>query len=445
MSQNKFHRRMLLKGFLGGALVSIGLPALEIFLNDSGSAYADEGPGDSGFPQRFGLFFWGNGMLPDRWTPEKEGSDWELSEQLAPLANVKEYITVVTGTGLGVPNTTPHAAGAGGILSGAPLLDPYSNDSFSIQSIDQVIAEKTKENTFFPSLEFGAKPGGGLSYNGPNSRNPPESSPLAFFNHVFGGTFQLPGAEPIVDPTLALRRSVLDAVMGDISWLKTKVGQADQIRLEQHFEGVRGLEKRLARLEEDPPNLAACEFPTQPLEAYPDIEGRPQLQEKNQIMSEIAAMAFACDRTRVFSNFFTSPVNNNLFTDAVAGHHQLTHDEPGDQPQVHAINLQCMEALARQIEALAAIEEGEGTLLDNCVLFGTSEHGLAQTHSFEEMPIVLAGSCGGKLKTNMHYRSAASENSSKVLLTICRAMGLDQSSFGAEGGKVTDGLGAIEA
>ena len=207
---------------------------------------------------------------------------------------------------------------------------------------------------------------------------------------------------------------------------------------------LRGLEKRLGRLEEDPPNLAACAFPTQPETDYPDIDGRPQLQEKNAIMSEIAAMALACDRTRVFSNFFTTPVNNNLFTDASAGHHQLTHDEPGEQPEVHAITLQCIAALAKQIEALAAIEEGEGTLLDNCVVFGTSEHGLAQTHSFEEMPIVLAGSCGGKLKTNMHYRSLATENSSKVLLTLCRAMGLDQPSFGEEGGKVTDGLGMVE-
>ena len=169
MSHRTLHRRYLLKGLLGGALVTIGLPPLEIFLNDSGSAYADEGTGGSGFPRRFGLFFWGNGMLPKRWTPAAEGTDWELSDQLAPLASVKEYVTVVTGTGLGVPNTRPHTAGAGGILSGAPLVDPYNNDSFSTKTIDQVIAEKTKEFTFFPSLEFGAKPGGGLSYNGPNS------------------------------------------------------------------------------------------------------------------------------------------------------------------------------------------------------------------------------------------------------------------------------------
>jgi len=444
MSRFTLHRRTLLKGVLGGAAVSIGLPALDIFRHGTGTAWAQGEPGGSGFPQRFGLFYWGNGILPARWTPEREGSDWALSDQLAPLAGVKEYITVVTGTRLGLPNTKPHGAGAAGILSGAPLLDPYNNDSFATKSIDQVIAEKTKEHTFFPSLEFGAKPGAGLSYNGPNSRNPPESSPLAFFNHVFGGTFQLPGAEPIVDPTLALRRSVLDAVMSDLTRLKGHVGQADRARLDQHFEGIRGLEKRLARLEEDPPNLASCAMPSRPMDAYPDIEGRPQLQEKNAIMSEIAAMAFACDRTRVFSNFFTTPVNNNLFPNASAGHHQLTHDEPGEQPEVHAITLQCVQALATQIEALKAVPEGDGTLLDNCLLLGVSEHGLAQTHSFDEMPIVLAGSCGGKLKTDMHYRSLAGENSSKVLLTVCRAMGLDLSSFGTEGGEVTEGLGAIE-
>ena len=135
MSRFSLHRRTVLKGVLGGAVVSIGLPALEIFDRRAGHALAQDGPGASGFPQRFALFYWGNGILPARWTPEREGADWALSDQLAPLATVKEYITVVTGTGLGVPNTTPHSAGAGGILSGAPLLDPYSNDSFSTKSI----------------------------------------------------------------------------------------------------------------------------------------------------------------------------------------------------------------------------------------------------------------------------------------------------------------------
>ena len=444
MRSNKFNRRSLLKGVLAGSVVTIGLPALELFLNSHGSAFAEEGGGSSGFPRRFGLFFWGNGIIPERWVPTTDGPDWEMSQQLEPLSHLRDVISVVTGTRVGVPNTAPHFAGAAGLLSGTPLADAYGDNTFAAPSIDQLIAAKLGESTRFRSLEFGAEPGSGLSYNGPNSTNPPEKSPLALFERVFGGNFQLGGDGPIVDPTLALRRSVLDAVMDDISSLKATVGSTDKQRLEQHFESIRGLEKRLAKLEEDPPNLAACAIPAEPLSEYPDILGRPQLSAKNRAFCDVVALALACDQTRVFSNFFTYPVSNNLFPEAPAGHHQLTHDELGDQPEVHKITLQCVEELAYQIESLQKIQEGDGTLLDHMVLLGSTEVSLGKTHSLEEFPVVLAGGCDGKLKTGIHYRSVGAENTSKVMLSIIRATGVDAASFGSEGGEATDGLSVIE-
>ncbi len=437
-------RRTLLKGLLGGSVVTLGLPALELFFDPTRTARAQGGGGDSGFPRRFGLFFWGNGILPERWVPTGEGDAWALSEQLAPLAGLEDVLTIVSGTKLGVPNTSPHFAGAAGILSGAPVGDAYGENTFILPSIDQVVAAKLGELTRFRSLEFGANPGPGLSFNGPSSRNPPEKSPFALFERVFGAGFTLPGEEPIVDPSLGLRRSILDAVMGDIAGLQQRVGAADRERLEQHFEGIRGLEKRLAKLEEDPPNLAACALPTEPLADYPDVEGRPKLQEKNAAFAEIAAFALACDQTRVFSNWFTYPVNNTLFAGAPSGHHQLTHDEPDPQPEVHKIVLQCIEALATQIRALRAVPEGDGTLLDHMVLLGTSDVSLGKTHSLEEFPLVLAGGCSGRLVTGHHYRSPSSENASKVLLSVIRAVGLDAASYGDQGGQATEGLSAIE-
>lgn len=437
-------RRSLLKGLLGGATVTLGLPALEVFMNNHGTALAEDGPAASGFPRRFGLFFWGNGMLPDRWVPTGLGAGWQPSEQLQPLAHLRDLITVVTGTKLGVPNSRPHFAGLAGILSGAPVVDAYGQDTFALPSIDQVIARGFGDVTRFGSLEFGAAPMAGVSFNGPNSRNPPESSPARLFQRVFGGGFQLPGAEPIVDPKLALRRSILDAVAGDIARVQAVVGQNDRQRLQQHLDGVRSIERRLARLEEDPPNLAACALPTEPLADYPDIEGRPQLQEKNTILAEIIAMAMACDQTRVFSNTFSYPVTNILFRGAPAGHHQLTHDEPDPQPMVHQIVLQCIEAYAMQVEALRNVQEGAGTLLDSCAVLGTSDISLGKTHALDEFPVLIAGSCGGRLKQGIHYRSPGAENTSKAMLSIIRATGVNATSYGAEGGFVTDGLSAIE-
>jgi hypothetical protein len=436
-------RRTLLRGLAGGALVTLGLPALEVFLNDHGTALAEDGPGASGFPRRFGLFFWGNGVLPDRWVPATIGANWQPSEQLAPLAHLTDRVTVVTGTKLGVPNSRPHFAGLSGVLCGAPVLDAYGQDTFALPSIDQLIAKGLGDVTRFASLEFGAAPSDGVSFNGPNSRNPPEPSPAALFARIFGGGFQLPGAEPIVDPRLALRRSILDAVATDLSKIKQVAGAADRARLDQHLEGVRSIERRLARLEEDPPNLAACAMPPSPLADYPDLEGRPQLQEKNAIFCELVAMALACDQTRVFSNMFSYPVTNILFEGAPSGHHQLTHDEPDPQPEVHRITLQCITAYARQVEALANVAEGAGTLLDSCALLGTSDVSLGKTHGLDEFPLLIAGSAGGRLKQGIHHRAAA-ENTSHVMLSLVRAVGVNAPSYGAEGGYVTDGMSDIE-
>lgn len=435
-------RRTLLKGLLGGSVVTVGLPALEIFLNTHGTAYAD----GTLLPRRFGLFFWGNGNIPERWVPALagEGDAWELSEQLAGLASIKDRLTVVTGMQAKVPNIVPHNSGAGAILSAAPLLIEGDSDTFSQPSIDQVIAAEIGGETRFRSLEFGVKSGGGRSFNGPHSQNPSEDNPYAMFERVFGAGFTAPGEDPIIDPTIGLRRSVLDAVLEDANRLKDRVGTADKARLDQHLDGIRDLERRLARLEEDPPDLASCARPTEPDVDYPDIEGRPQMSAMSRAHADVAAMALACDQTRIFSHWFHHPVGNVLFEGAPDGHHNLTHDEPGDQPWVHEITLMCLEEYRYLVEALRAVPEGDGTLLDNCVVMATSEISLGRTHSLDDMPLLLAGSACGRLKTDVHYRSTTAESSTKVLLSILRAMGLNRADYGVDDALVSEGLSAIE-
>lgn len=437
-------RRTLLKGILGGAVVGLGLPPLEIFMNSHGTAYGAEGGGVSGFPRRFGLFWWGNGVLPDRWTPLSDGKDWEPSVLLQPLRGLRDRITVITGTELGVPNSRPHGAGEAGFLTGSELLDPYGDNTFPSASLDQVIAQAIGGTTNYASLEVGALPGSSRSYNGPHSVNPSETDPIALYQRLFGPTFTLPGEDPIIDPTLALRRSVLDAVTAELTSLKARVGKTDQTRLDQHFEGMRALEKRLAKLESAPPVLAACERPEEPTDWYPDIEGRAQLAEKNRATCDIIAMALACDMTRVFSNWFTGPVSNPLFPGAPAGHHQLTHDEPGEQKAVEHIVTQIMESFAYQVQSLASVEEGDGNLLDSMVCIGTSEISLGRTHALDDFPLLLAGSAGGRLREGVHLRSTGGEKTGKVTLSVLRALGIEAASWGSDGGYVDSGYSAYE-
>ncbi len=441
MRRSGLTRRSLLRGLLaGGAAVTVGLPALEIFLNSHGTAYAS----GEGFPARFGLFFWGNGVLPDKWIPQGEGANWALSEQLQPLANVKDMVTVVSGMAVKTGNPIPHHSGVAGLLSGTVADGDNHVASPLLPTIDQLIANEIGQQTRFKSIEFGTDPGLGVSFSAYNTRNPPEQDPYALFERIFGAGFRAPGEDAVVDPTIALRRSVLDAVVEDANKLRGELGASDRLRLEQHLEGVRELELRLARLEEDPPDLASCRRGEAPLPEYPDIDGRPQVSLRNRAMCDTMALALACDQTRVFSNYFSRPLSNILYQGASAGHHRLTHDEPGDQPEVHKIVLKIITEYAYMLETLRAIPEGDETLLDHCAVMGCSEISRGRNHSLDEMPILIGGSACGRLAQGIHYRSFSGENTSRLMLTMMRAMGISATEFGMDAGRATEGLSGVE-
>jgi hypothetical protein len=433
-------RRALLRGMGRTGVVAVALPWLEIMAG-SGTAQAC-----GGLPKRFGLWFWGNGNLPEYWNPAAagEGDDWALSEQLMPLAEHKAKLSVIGGMTAKVPNDEPHDSGMAGILTGSAL--SINGDDYTVQAptIDQVIANEIGGETLYRSLQTAASDCNGRSFNGPDSRNPPETSPFSLYERLFGDTFREPGEEGLVDPKLGLRRSVLDAVMTDIAALEGKIGSADRTRLDQHLSGIRELELRLARLEEDPPNLAACNRAAEPIGPFENVEGRTLIRERNLAMAELTAMALACDQTRVFAHFISDPVKGILFSGASASHHDLTHNEPEPQPECHEINLQIMECLADFLGALDAVPEGDGTLLDHCVLMATSDVSKGRTHSLDDMPILVAGGGCGALKTNLHYRSAGQESASMVLLSIIRAMDILKADFGTEDAWTDQGLSALE-
>ncbi len=418
-------RRTLLRGVFQGSAVALSLPLLEISMGRQARAGA-------GFPRRFGLYYWGNGNLPDHWTPEGTGSEWTPSPLLEPLKGLTDVVSVISGMTVKVENTEAHGSGAAGLLSGAALELVGDDTTFAGPSIDQVIADEIGGETLYRSLQTGATDVSGVSYNGPSSLNPPETDPYALYERLFGDTFLEPGEEGVVDPALGLRRSILDAVMDDISALQGRLGSADSERLEQHLDGIRELEQRLARLQEDPPDLESCARAAAPSASYPDEEGRPQISARSRAMCDLLAMSLACDQTRIFGHYLTDPVSDVLFPDASAGHHDLTHNESGDQPECFAITLQCIEEYAYLLTALRSIPEGDGTLLDNCAVLGVSEVSLGQTHSLDDMPILLAGGAGGALLPGYHYASYSQESASKVMLTILQAMGILAGEFGTD-------------
>lgn len=439
--QSQMQRRTVLRGLLGGAGVTFALPYLESLSWRRGSFAQTL----STSPKRFIMYFWGNGSQPDRWLPTSEGPDWGSSILLEPLSVHRQDVSILSGMEVKVGNIEAHISGPAGFFTGKQaIVKPSGGWTFQAPTIDQQLASLIGGETLYRSLEVGVEPGmRGMSLNGPDSINTPESDPLAFYERLFGPTFREPG-QVMADPKLGLRRSVLDAVLNDLNHLKTKVGRVDRMRLEQHSASVRDLELRLARLQEDPVQREACIRPQAP-SPIDLLNGRVQMLPRARLMADLSVMALACDLTRVLSFWYCDPLSNLLHINAQSGHHQLTHDEPGDQPQVTEIILGAHQSLAYFIEVLKTVSEGEGSLLDHCALLATSDVSEGKTHQIDEYPIILAGRAGGALKVGEHYRSKTKESTSHLALSIARALDVPIASYGEEEAFVDEGLSVIEA
>ena len=461
MSKGRINRRTVLRGALGGLGISVALPPLEVMFNGNGTAYA----GGAAIPTRLGIFFWGNGVKPDRWVPTNTGSNWTPSPSLAPLATagVNDYVNVVSGTVITSGDERGHHSGTVGILSGAPLIAqpaggaPYRS-TFSMPSIDQVAANVIGKTSQFPSLEVGVstRVNGNegttlhyLSHSGPDSPNPPEYDPSKLFARVFA-TFTPPtaGGAPMVDATLGYRKSVLDAVLGDLMKVRTRVGTADKSRLDLHAAGIRDLENRLMDASQPMAVTMACKMPGNP-GSYPDQNGQEQIAQKTKAMSDLLAIALACNQTRVFSMMFSGSTASTVYWEVnlSEGHHQLTHDEPGDQPGVQASTVFTMQMFAQLLTSLKSVPEGAGNVLDNTAILASSCTSDGRFHDVRDYPILVAGRAGGYFKyPGVHYRSpTGNESCSNVLLSLLRSAGTNVTTVGGGGGLSTTTCGAIEA
>jgi hypothetical protein len=286
-----------------------------------------------------------------------------------------------------------------------------------------------------------------LSHRGPDNANPPECDPERVFDRLFGAAGRLGtagGGQSALASERAVGRSVLDAVAADTQALHARVSAGDRHRLEQHLQNIREIEKRVAS---DWRRPAQCRIGAWPSAAR-EREGKEPLAEVNEAMCRMVALALSCDLTRVFSLQFSGSVGGTVYWQVGADkpHHQVTHDEEGEQPQVHASTVFVMKQFARLLETLAATPDGAGHLLDRSAILASTDTTQGKEHTIEDYPIVVAGRAGGALRyPGVHYRSDGKENASKVLLSVLRAVGLRLPRFGSKGGEVDTALSAIEA
>jgi Protein of unknown function (DUF1552) len=436
-------RRRMLRGMLAGSAITVGLPLLECFLDDHGTALASGAP----LPVRFGTWFWGLGMTEKLWVPEKVGADYDLKPELAALAPVKKHVNIFSRhrTDLGGRPDLVHRSGSVLLRCGQA---PATFADLPGQSLDVTIGQTIGGGTPFPSLEMTAtgRKGDSLSFFGTSAVNPAEVSPIDIYRRIFGADFQDPNSPHFrPNPKIMLRKSVLSAVREDSASLVRTLGAADRRRLEQHFTGLRGVEERLALQLQKPPPAQSCHVSELPPREIPTGEDVELLNVRHDLMTDLLVTALACNQTRVFNMVYSS--GGTTKQGLPSTHHIITHEESTNEQgyqEMHSWFIkQAMGAWSRFVGALASIPEGNGSLLDNTLVYAHSEHDFARTHTLHGIPMMTAGRAGGRLRSGIHVDGRHQALASELGLTLLTAMGLEVEAWGEGVMRSTKTIGEI--
>jgi len=395
----KLTRRSFLKGLsLAQAPVWLGLPPLEAFFNEKGTAY-----GADPIEKRFVLWFNGNGIPEKYWIPTETGPEYSLTPCLAPLAPLRRDIHVVTG----LDNAAAQIPGPGNghhrSMSALMTGTPFTGRGAGSPSIDQAIAAKVGGDSRFRSLQigvsqesFGESIQRNMSWAAYERPLPPEMLPHKLFERLFGQR-ELGWVER--------EKSVLDAVREDAFELRKSLGKQDQARLDEHLASIRDLEKAITSL---PPQY----YRVDPPHYDGDMKDWPRIA---HLQSDLLAHALAARQTRVASYMLTKCQGLARFPwlgYTAARHHDYTHrdgkapgsDGPDGQRILRDICRWHVEEFAYLLSRLKSITEGDGTLLDHCCLLFVHEHAEANEHKNNGLSVVIAGHAGG-LKTGLHTRT----------------------------------------
>jgi hypothetical protein len=420
-------RRKMLKG-LG---VVMGLPLLEAMKPLAAFAGPTLASASKKFPVRMAFLYMANGVNPHTWAPKGVGSDFELSEAMQPLASFQKDILVLqqlwnAGTNTGDGHYVKTAAW----LTGTTITKTTgSNLRSGGVSIDQIAAQRIGNLTPLPSLELGIEPvttgvdtnvgytrlyGSHISWSTPTTPVAKEINPRLAFDRLFRSTLKGGGVS-------AADSSVLDAVREEARRLQSRVGAKDREKLDEYFESVRAVERRIEfdakrRAQEyDGDSLARKEIDRLGGRIDDYYKDPANLRERRNVdhtehvrlMLDIMALAFWTDSTRVSTFMFGNAVSgkNFSFLEGVkGGHHQISHHENDAKnlEQYKLINRWHVAQYAYLLEKLRSIKEGEGTVLDNSmIVFGAGMHD-GNKHDPRNLPIILGGRGGGTLATGRH-------------------------------------------
>lgn len=436
----KKSRRQILRSMMGGGVVSLTLPFLDCFLNNNGTALASGAP----IPTRFGTWYWGMGQTPDRAVKDKiaTGPGIEFLEETEALIRHKDKLNYFGKFNMPLDGRSNYTHFSGWVANRTGTA-PEAGGNIPAPTLDLLIADEIGNGTRFRTLDVSSVGMARENYSARNTFNraAAEIDPVALFDRIYGPEFADPNkADFKPDPNVRMRKSVLSAFTEETKDYMKTLGAADKQRMDQYFTSIREIENQLALQLTKPEPNQACVVPTRPGELGPDevakVREMDSVIETHKVMTEILAMAVACNQTNVFNMVFTDSFANVRRVGETYTHHLLTHEEAVDadrgyQPLTYWFNKKSMDGLASFIDIIDSIPEGDGTLLDNCLVFASSETNYARLHTIDGVPVYLIGGAGGRMKQGM-YVAGGGDPITRVGLTAMQIMGVPIQNWGTK-------------
>jgi hypothetical protein len=466
-SKNRINRRTVLRG-AGG--IAIGLPFLSAMLRPGRSHAQDT------IAKRLVIFYNPGGTLIDQWRPSATGSDFTLRPMMESLTPFRDRLVFVGGLNMAVTaigNGHPHSRGMGGVLTGTPLLAGNYNTNggnagfASGASIDQVLAPTLSSGLRFPSLQVSAgwstgisaggqaHPGNIINYQAPSRAGgqatpvAPSTDPLNTLRTVFSGVGENTDENA---RTLAWNTSILDGVQDDFRRISMRLGSEDRQKLEAHLAFIQATQDGLQQ-----GGNAGCVVPTTSVDQTPGFYDDPiaegesrggadggnvittgmKVPLKGKAMIDILVAALACDLTRVGTmqysdseaKFMLGFLKDSGGASLTEHHHSYQHDKGYQPVALEVIYRFYMEQYAYLLQRMDAVQEGDGTMLDNSLVLAVTEIQHPESHNQNNMPFVMAGSLGGTLQTQ-RYLQVAAQPHNNLLVSILNMFGLPDTTFG---------------
>jgi len=431
LESKSLSRRTVLRGISA----TIALPFLDAMVP---AARAAARPAN-----RFLTFYVPNGMAMEYWSPKGEGTAFELSPILEPLAPHRDQLIILSG--LHASWNYIHAGASGSFLTGTPRGGRNEIEIIADVSIDQLLAKHYSTETQIGSLELsmdswanaGACTGNlscqythTLSWRNPTQPLPMEYNPRAVFERLFGDTGKTDFAAR--EARMLQQKSILDSVTAKLSALKRELGAQDQSKVSEYTDAIRDVERRIQRAEEQRDlQLPALEQP----------QGVPPVFEDHlALMLDLQLLAFQSDLTRVISFMIGKEQSARPYPQigVPEAHHPLSHHDnvPELVAQMSKINKYHAELFSKYVARLRATPDGDGTLLDHMMILYGSGISNSTRHAPENLPLLLVGGGAGRLKGGRHIVYKEKPSMANLLVTIMDKMDVPVEKVGGSNGKL---------